>query len=147
MSLPPYSFKHLMSIISSRKTATLFKFVSTTDGSLSPIIGHIGFLWRLPLTTRSQTSVPRSPFPAPRFSNIPKNLADTNDNPSSLEELMEKASALFFPGWGEECLCRPPGRNEPQAAQAHYRNADVTLACERCCVTNGYSIYKDLYGI
>ena len=67
---------------------------------------------------------------------------------------MEKASALFFPwggggGWGggEECLCRPPGRNEPQAAQAHYRNADVTLACERCCVTNGYSIYKDLYGI
>ena len=25
-----------------------------------------------------------------------------------------------------------------QAAQAHYRNADVTLACERCCVTNGY---------
>ena len=29
---------------------------------------------------------------------------------------------------------------EPQAAQAHYMNADVTLACacERCCVTNGY---------
>ena len=26
----------------------------------------------------------------------------------------------------------------PQAAQAHDRNADVTLACERCCVTNGY---------
>ena len=25
-----------------------------------------------------------------------------------------------------------------QAAQAHYMNADVTLACERCCVTNGY---------
>ena len=25
-----------------------------------------------------------------------------------------------------------------QAAQAHDRNADVTLACERCCVTNGY---------
>ena len=25
-----------------------------------------------------------------------------------------------------------------QAAQAHYRNADVTIACERCCVTNGY---------
>ena len=26
----------------------------------------------------------------------------------------------------------------PQAAQAHFMNADVTLACERCCVTNGY---------
>ena len=25
-----------------------------------------------------------------------------------------------------------------QAAQAHYMNADVTLACKRCCVTNGY---------
>ena len=25
-----------------------------------------------------------------------------------------------------------------QAAQAHYMNADVTVACERCCVTNGY---------
>ena len=25
-----------------------------------------GFLWRFPLTTRSQTSVPRSPLPAPR---------------------------------------------------------------------------------
>ena len=25
----------------------------------------------------------------------------------------------------------------PQAAQTHYMNADVTLACERCCVTNG----------
>ena len=32
-----------------------------------------------------------------------------------------------------------------QAAQAHYMNADVTLACERCCVTNG--IYKGLYGM
>ena len=21
---------------------------------------------------------------------------------------------------------------------AHYMNADVTFACERCCVTNGY---------
>ena len=26
----------------------------------------------------------------------------------------------------------------PQVAQAHYRNADVTLACWWCCVTNGY---------
>ena len=25
-----------------------------------------------------------------------------------------------------------------QAAQAHYMNADMTLACQRCCVTNGY---------
>ena len=25
-----------------------------------------------------------------------------------------------------------------QAAQTHYMNADVTPACERCCVTNGY---------
>ena len=25
-----------------------------------------------------------------------------------------------------------------QAAQTHYMNADVTLACKRCCVTNGY---------
>ena len=24
------------------------------------------------------------------------------------------------------------------AAQAHYKNADVTLACEQCCVTNCY---------
>ena len=24
-----------------------------------------------------------------------------------------------------------------QAAQAHYMNADLTLACERCCVING----------
>ena len=31
---------------------------------------HFGFLWRFPLTTRSQTSVPRSPLPVPRFSNI-----------------------------------------------------------------------------
>ena len=27
---------------------------------------------------------------------------------------------------------------QSQAAQAHYMNADVTLACERCCVTSGY---------
>ena len=24
-----------------------------------------------------------------------------------------------------------------QVPQAHYMNADLTLACERCCVTNG----------
>ena len=27
---------------------------------------------------------------------------------------------------------------QTQAAQTHYMDADVTLACERCCVTNGY---------
>ena len=39
---------------------------------------HFGFLWRLPLTTRSQTSVSRSrsPLPAPRFSNIHFNLLE-----------------------------------------------------------------------
>ena len=26
----------------------------------------------------------------------------------------------------------------PQVAQAHYMNVDMTLACERCCVTKGY---------
>ena len=30
-----------------------------------------------------------------------------------------------------------------QAAQTHYMNADVTLACERCCVTNGYLLLKE----
>ena len=30
------------------------------------------------------------------------------------------------------------GRAHSQTAQTHYMNADVTLACERCCVTNGY---------
>ena len=27
---------------------------------------------------------------------------------------------------------------QTQDTQTHYMNADVTLACERCCVTNGY---------
>ena len=27
--------------------------------------------------------------------------------------------------------------DQTQAAQTHYMNADVTLACEQCCVTNG----------
>ena len=51
------------------KIATLIR-VNCFDASLSSyrvrfliLIGHFGFLWRLPLTTRSQTSVPR-------FSNI-----------------------------------------------------------------------------
>ena len=29
-------------------------------------------------------------------------------------------------------------RVNTQAAQPHYRNTDVTLVCERYCVTNGY---------
>ena len=33
------------------------------------------------------------------------------------------------------CDHRPPNLTLPQVAQAHYMNADVTLACERCCVT------------
>ena len=33
-----------------------------------------------------------------------------------------------------------------QVAQAHYRNAGVTLACKRCCVTNGY-LQLGLYGM
>ena len=33
-----------------------------------------------------------------------------------------------------------------QAAQAHHRNADVTLAWKRCCVTNGY-LQRFVWGI
>ena len=37
---------------------------------------------------------------------------------------------------------------QPEAAQAHYRNADVTLAYEQCCVPNGYlqSLVWDVNG-
>ena len=34
----------------------------------------------------------------------------------------------------------------PQVTQAHYMNVDVTLACERCCVTNGYLFTKACMG-
>ena len=34
---------------------------------------HFGFLWRFPLTTRSQTSVPRSPLPLPENIIPPRN--------------------------------------------------------------------------
>ena len=39
-------------------------------------------------------------------------------------------------------------QGSPQAAQTHYMNADVTLAYERCCVTNGYlqSLVGDVNG-
>ena len=64
MSLPPYSFKHLMSIISSSKIATLFKFVSTVLFHLSSAIldfmevtADYSFPDFLPFP------VPRSPFP------------------------------------------------------------------------------------
>ena len=65
MSLPPYSFKHLMSIISSSKIATLFKFVSTVLFHRSSAI--LDFM-----EVTADYSFPdfRSPLPAPRFSNI-----------------------------------------------------------------------------
>ena len=61
MSLPPYSFKHLMSIISSSKIATLFKFVSTVLFHRSSAI--LDFM-----EVTADYSFPdfRSPFPAPR---------------------------------------------------------------------------------
>ena len=34
----------------------------------------------------------------------------------------------------------------PHVTQAHYMNVDVTLACERCCVTNGYLFTKACIG-
>ena len=37
-----------------------------------------------------------------------------------------------------ESLFRDTDLLTTQAAQTHCLNADVTLACERCCVTNGY---------
>ena len=66
MSLPPYFFKHLMSIISSSKIATLFKFVSTVLFHRSSAI--LDFM-----EVTADYSFPdfRSPFPAPRFTNIP----------------------------------------------------------------------------
>ena len=72
MSLPPYSFKHLMSIISSSKIATLFKFVSTVlFHRSSAILDFYGGYRRL-LVPRLPFPAPRSPFlnPVPRFSNI-----------------------------------------------------------------------------
>ena len=77
MSLPPYSFKHLMSIISSSKIATLFKFVSTvlfhrSSGGSSAILDFMKVTadyWLFYF--RSPFPVPRSPLPVPRFSNIP----------------------------------------------------------------------------
>ena len=46
------------------------------------------------------------------------------------------SGSCWFPDDGFVGIC---GLSlETQAAQAHYMNADVTLACERCCVTNGY---------
>ena len=61
MSFPPYSFKHLMSIISSSKIATLFKFVSTVLFHRSSAI--LDFM-----EVTADYSFPdfRSPFPVPR---------------------------------------------------------------------------------
>ena len=59
MSLPPYSFKHLMSIISSSKIATLFKFVST-------VIDHRPYWVFMEVTADYSFPDFRSPLPAPR---------------------------------------------------------------------------------
>ena len=69
MSLPPYSFKHLMSIISSSKIATLFKFVSTVLFHRSSAILDL-------MEVTADYSFPdfRSPLPVPRFSNIPSKI-------------------------------------------------------------------------
>ena len=61
MSLPPYSFKHLMSIISSSKIATLFKFVSTVLFHRSSAI-----LDFMEVTAGYSFPDFRSPFPVPR---------------------------------------------------------------------------------
>ena len=74
MSLPPYSFKHLMSIISSSKIATLFKFVSTVLFHRSSAI--LDFMevtadYSFPdFRSPFPVPAPRSPLPVPRFSNI-----------------------------------------------------------------------------
>ena len=50
---------------------------------------HFGFLWRFALTTRSQTSVPRSPFPAPRS---PFPVLGTSENRGEIAEENIKAT-------------------------------------------------------
>ena len=67
---------------------------------LCQFISYFGFLRRLPLTTRFQTSVPRSPFPAPpsRFSDI---LLVRFFRSSTLTESLAKAKDFqdcLFPG-------------------------------------------------
>ena len=52
--------------------------------------------------------------------------------------LLEFVVACFYPlGW-TAVFKDSREQFRPQATQAHYMNADVTLACERCRVTNGY---------
>ena len=79
------NFRLLMSIISSSKIATLFKFVSTVLFHRSSAIldfmevtaDYWLFYFRSPFPVpRSPFPVPRSPLPAPRFSNIPLELAN-----------------------------------------------------------------------
>ena len=36
------------------------------------------------------------------------------------------------------CTSNQPQQLRAQATQAHYMDANVTVACERCCVTNGH---------
>ena len=52
--------------------------------------------------------------------------------------LVDSASAICWNMWSVHYHMKRR-RPSAQAAQAHYRNADVTFACERCCVTNDYS--------
>ena len=52
--------------------------------------------------------------------------------------LLEFVVACFYPLRLTAVFRDSREQFRPQAAQAHYMNADVTLACERCCVTNGY---------
>ena len=52
--------------------------------------------------------------------------------------LLEFVVACFYPLRLTAVFKDSQGQFLPQAAQAHYMNAEVTLACERCCVTNGY---------
>ena len=56
---------------------------------------YLPFLWRFPLTTRSQTSVPRSPLPAPRFSNI-RFLADAAERGKKRKECFSLVTVFRF---------------------------------------------------
>ena len=55
---------------------------------------------------------------------------------------MEVLRPAFMTG---ESRSENPRAINAQAAQTHYMNAGVTLACERCCATT--FIYKVLYGM
>ena len=99
MSLPPYSFKHLMSIISSSKIATLFKFVSTVLFHRSSAI--LDFM-----KVTADYSFPdfRSPFPVPR-SPFPISVTSEAVSPKAVHSISQQKKntfSLFFVG--EEAL-------------------------------------------